>query len=493
MTNIVIVAIPEDNDPIWDFSSEKKPHMTLLYIQKPLDVDTEGIVQYVKHAADVCLNRFGLSIDRRGTLGEDGADVLFMDQTHPSIKELRTFRSHLIRDDTISKYYQKAEQFPGWIPHVTVGYPDSPAKDEKYERMYMYFDRIGVWINDEDYSGPEFFLKDHPGIDQGEISQAEEDLGGPTHESDDSLDEVLAHFGVKGMRWGVRRPTGSDGLIKGSKAKGDSDGSDDSESSGSSSKSSSDHKNLVENLDKEISELSTNEVREIANRIRAIKDLEGILGRPTPNDTDSDGSSSNKKRIDDQLSDHETLVRALKGDPANLSTAQLQAVNNRAKALKELKTLSDQQKEAKRSMVSKMLRWASSSMFSGAKTGAEKVLRKTAENLIEDMLGEYMPKTSSRKAKEAADKLFDNSKKVNEARQRNAKTRKDEADADRARAKADRAQAKNRSSGSSKKKNKSSRNSGNSSKTKSPTVSDLIEAMENGDGSFDITSLRKGG
>ena len=29
-----------------------------------------------------------------------------------------------------------------------------------------------------------------------------------------SLEEAIEHYGIKGMKWGVRRPVGSDGLIK---------------------------------------------------------------------------------------------------------------------------------------------------------------------------------------------------------------------------------------------------------------------------------------
>ena len=29
-----------------------------------------------------------------------------------------------------------------------------------------------------------------------------------------SVEEAMAHYGIKGMKWGVRRPIGSDGLIK---------------------------------------------------------------------------------------------------------------------------------------------------------------------------------------------------------------------------------------------------------------------------------------
>lgn len=31
----------------------------------------------------------------------------------------------------------------------------------------------------------------------------------------ETIDDVLAHFGIKGMRWGVRRPRGADGTVEG--------------------------------------------------------------------------------------------------------------------------------------------------------------------------------------------------------------------------------------------------------------------------------------
>lgn len=32
MANWAIVAIPEERDPVWKYSSEKVPHMTLLFL-----------------------------------------------------------------------------------------------------------------------------------------------------------------------------------------------------------------------------------------------------------------------------------------------------------------------------------------------------------------------------------------------------------------------------------------------------------------------------
>ena len=61
-SNLVIVAIPDENDRVWKISSEKIPHLTLLFLG---DVDKvsnlEQIVLFVEHAATTTLRRFYLS------------------------------------------------------------------------------------------------------------------------------------------------------------------------------------------------------------------------------------------------------------------------------------------------------------------------------------------------------------------------------------------------------------------------------------------------
>ena len=68
MPSTVIVALPAEDEPVWEYSSEKKPHLTLLYLDTPLGTDIETIVQHVKHTTETTLHRFGLGVEKRGTL-----------------------------------------------------------------------------------------------------------------------------------------------------------------------------------------------------------------------------------------------------------------------------------------------------------------------------------------------------------------------------------------------------------------------------------------
>ena len=195
MAGIVIVALPKEDEPVWEYSSEKKPHMTLLYMNGVLsDEEAAEITKYVQHASNVSLNRFGLSVDRRGTLGDEDADVLFF-ETEYGVPALRNFRSMLLKNETIAKNYVKAEQFPGWIPHLTMGYPNSPAKevevDNRHLLRWVSFDRIAIWF--DNYEGPEFELSGDDGL-RAEDAYWSEEHG-----------VFLMHHGVKGMRWGVRK------------------------------------------------------------------------------------------------------------------------------------------------------------------------------------------------------------------------------------------------------------------------------------------------
>lgn len=185
--NIAIVAIPRKDDPVWEVSSETVPHMTILYIKNE---NLKQILEFVEHAASQ-LPRFSLDVDRRGTLGPDQADVLFFAAVYnlPAVKQ---FRHALLQNGAIQAAYQAIEQYPVWTPHLTLGYPESPAKElkDRHALTWMNFDRIAVWY--EEYAGAEFELKNEYAED-GEVGMSDE------------VGTFLAHYGVKGMKWGKRR------------------------------------------------------------------------------------------------------------------------------------------------------------------------------------------------------------------------------------------------------------------------------------------------
>lgn len=193
---LTIVAIPSKDDYVWKISSEKVPHMTILFLGEQTSITKlTRIVDFLQHAVDTELTRFGMSVARRGELGEKQADVLFFDDNYS--KNLDQFRSHLLTEPAIFDAYNSVPQYPTWVKHLTLGYPETPAKPDTRDYPginWVNFDRVALWTND--YDGPEILLDDNSAM---EVSMSDMRYQGQT------LDDVLAHFGVKGMRWGVRR------------------------------------------------------------------------------------------------------------------------------------------------------------------------------------------------------------------------------------------------------------------------------------------------
>jgi 2'-5' RNA ligase len=205
-SNLVIAAIPDQNDQVWKVSSEKIPHLTLLFLGDSGQVSNlDQIMLFVEHAASTSLKRFYLPVDYRGELGADKADVLFFKKGRYDFAAVRDFRSLLLKDTNIKTAYDSAKQFEepvitgqagqAWIPHLTLGYPKAPAKPLPNDMPSTFYDvsfnRIAVWTGD--FEGPEFMLKDYW-----------EDLDEMDIPMDVAMSDIQ-HFGVKGMHWGVRR------------------------------------------------------------------------------------------------------------------------------------------------------------------------------------------------------------------------------------------------------------------------------------------------
>lgn len=200
---LVIVALAAEDDVVQQYSSDKAPHLTLLYLGTPGFDDTEmkHVVDYVEHAASQ-ITCFGMEVDHRGELGDKKADVLFF--VKKWAKQIAQFRDHLLQDQVINLAYLSADQFPEWTPHLTMGFPETPAKKDtrEYQRYsYVRFDRIAIWTGDS--IGPTFDLKTDYGM---EVAMSQEQQGAGIAAA------VLANYGtdavqygVPGMRWGRRK------------------------------------------------------------------------------------------------------------------------------------------------------------------------------------------------------------------------------------------------------------------------------------------------
>jgi hypothetical protein len=143
------------------------------------------------------LEPFSLLVDHRGVLGADEADVFFFTKDIPW--KLVDFRETLKYNQEISMAYNAIPQHQDWKPHLTLGYPDTPAHPDDWDPMgtqYVTFDKVAVWYGDSE--GSEFVLTENPKPKWREDSPA-------IAEWADKVGDIIAHYGVKGMKWGVRR------------------------------------------------------------------------------------------------------------------------------------------------------------------------------------------------------------------------------------------------------------------------------------------------
>lgn len=190
MSDLAIVAIPSQDDYVWKVSSEKVPHLTLMMLGDSDNPELGNIEEFLAHVVKSSMYRFILDVDHRGLLGEQDADVLFFKHPGYNIKNLEMIRHYLLTNPSIAKAYHSTDQFDSWTPHLTLGYPESPAKkiDRDYGITWVNFDRIALWTGD--YEGPEFPLQDQS--DELSLAMSADDL------------YSLTHYGIKGMKWGVR-------------------------------------------------------------------------------------------------------------------------------------------------------------------------------------------------------------------------------------------------------------------------------------------------
>lgn len=147
-TGVVIVALPAADHPVNSVSSEGPAHMTLAFLGdqqpgSPLE-DPERLAMLQSEVAAVA-GTFSPGTDRingRGTLGPNGADVLLVDAS-----AMVAVQRAITAMPNVAALSSLTDQHPTWIPHVTLGYPETPALgDPAFEDIT--FDRLALWAGD---------------------------------------------------------------------------------------------------------------------------------------------------------------------------------------------------------------------------------------------------------------------------------------------------------------------------------------------------------
>ena len=140
----VIVALPAADDPVNGASSESHAHCTLLFLGPTENLSLVELSDALK--AFVEEGQVGVitdAVNGSATLGAEGAMVSLLDANN-----LVHIRNGLLMNPAIKAAHESVEQFPTWIPHVTLGYPDTPPA-ATFDGEAITFDRLALWFGDD--------------------------------------------------------------------------------------------------------------------------------------------------------------------------------------------------------------------------------------------------------------------------------------------------------------------------------------------------------
>lgn len=192
-TGVVIVAVPAPMDPIRLVGDEEK-HATILFFgdKSTLPTDAKKILSETIQNVTRLFMPFGESVVDISRLGSDTPPALVAMLNGACLSKIR---DALLINPAVGEYLSNATQYPQYTPHVTLGYPDYQGEAELRkiaQNLYrVRFDRLSLWWGAEriDFS-LDAALADAEMAQSVTLADAE---------------DYLAHFGVKGMKWGVRK------------------------------------------------------------------------------------------------------------------------------------------------------------------------------------------------------------------------------------------------------------------------------------------------
>lgn len=148
-TGALIVLLPVASDPINEISQEDQAHVTMLWFGNMdglMPDDVVGIRSAVTEVASR-YSEFAATVNGRAVLGADDAGVLLLESY-----QLMELRNELARDEWVQAAYSRAEQFPAFIPHLTLTYGGGlPAGELPTE---VTFAALGLWLGGQHEAFP---------------------------------------------------------------------------------------------------------------------------------------------------------------------------------------------------------------------------------------------------------------------------------------------------------------------------------------------------
>lgn len=137
-TGALIVALPADDDPA--AVGIEEAHVTVLWFGEADQVSSEtfdGIRRALDDVSSVS-HAFDSQVSGVGMIGPDKARVMLLES-----EDLRHIRNTLHAWPPVAKAWGAADQFPFYIPHMTLSYDgDLPVEWPETIRI----DRLGLWI-----------------------------------------------------------------------------------------------------------------------------------------------------------------------------------------------------------------------------------------------------------------------------------------------------------------------------------------------------------
>ena len=145
-----IFLLPSADDPIQSISTENPPHVTTIWMGM-YDSDREVALSDIKQDLQAVAGQFApvdVDVKARDTLGDEGADVAFLNRD-----QLVELRDALLSHQTIADTMNEVEQFPEWLPHLTLGYPETPANEGDLPST-VRLDRLALFVGRNHYEYP---------------------------------------------------------------------------------------------------------------------------------------------------------------------------------------------------------------------------------------------------------------------------------------------------------------------------------------------------